>query len=514
MIPHPLFNSYELLPEGVVIKSSALVLVLDTNNKVYKTPVSNLLASTSSSLGDPGANGIIKRTSLNTTAVAIAGTDYELPITILPINKGGTGTATPNLIQGTNIIITGIWPNQTITSTSGITIANVANYSALPDPTTVSGLYYWVSSPQGTSWLPGTLGGTYYPDGLYRSNGTTWEYMDIPYQASQSEVNTEVINDKFVTPLTLGVWWSQKPIPTIVQTALNAKYDASNPSNFITSATATSTYQPLDGDLTAIAALNTIGFAKRTGVNTWTIDTSTYEVPLTFSTGLNRVGNTITSTITQYTDTLARASLSFTAGSGDYNSSTGLITIPTNTNQLTNGSGFITANQTITLNGDVTGAGTTTIATTIANDAVTTVKIINGAVTFTKQANISTNKLLGRGTAGSGIIEEITLGTNLSLSGTTLNATGGGGATIVEVEVDLGTIPVRGKKINVTVSGLLSTNKVQTWLSGNQATGKGTGELEMDAISLGAKANNGNFTLYVASATKIKGKYKIYYTYQ
>ena len=47
-----------------------------------------------------------------------------------------------------------------------------------------------------------------------------------------------------------------------------------------------------------------------------------------------------------YTDARARAALSFTAGSGAYNSSTGVITIPINTNQLTNGSNFITAAQT------------------------------------------------------------------------------------------------------------------------------------------------------------------------
>ena len=50
----------------------------------------------------------------------------------------------------------------------------------------------------------------------------------------------------------------------------------------------------------------------------------------------------IASTITQYTDALARAAHSFTAGSGAYNSTTGVITIPTNTNQLTNGASFIT----------------------------------------------------------------------------------------------------------------------------------------------------------------------------
>lgn len=43
--------------------------------------------------------------------------------------------------------------------------------------------------------------------------------------------------------------------------------------------------------------------------------------------------------------------------------------------------------------------------------------------------SMATNKLLGRGTAGTGVFEEITLGTNLSLAGTTLNAAGGSGTT-------------------------------------------------------------------------------------
>ena len=43
-----------------------------------------------------------------------------------------------------------------------------------------------------------------------------------------------------------------------------------------------------------------------------------------------------------YLDSRARAALSFAAGSGAYSSSTGVITIPTNTSQLTNGANFIT----------------------------------------------------------------------------------------------------------------------------------------------------------------------------
>ena len=43
-----------------------------------------------------------------------------------------------------------------------------------------------------------------------------------------------------------------------------------------------------------------------------------------------------------FSDALARGAVSFTAGSGAYNSTTGVITIPTNTSQLTNGAGFAT----------------------------------------------------------------------------------------------------------------------------------------------------------------------------
>lgn len=80
----------------------------------------------------------------------------------------------------------------------------VANYSSLPVASSVPNSFYWVSNSQGTQWLPGTLGGTYYPKGHYYSNGTSWEYIETPFQATQSEVNTGTNTDKFVTPSTFS----------------------------------------------------------------------------------------------------------------------------------------------------------------------------------------------------------------------------------------------------------------------------------------------------------------------
>lgn len=92
----------------------------------------------------------------------------------------------------------------------------VNNYSALPDPTTVSGSFYWTSNSQGTKWLPGSLGGTYYPKGIYYSNGADWEFIETPYQSTQSEVNVGTNTDTFVTPKTLkdsSQWNTKFDIP-------------------------------------------------------------------------------------------------------------------------------------------------------------------------------------------------------------------------------------------------------------------------------------------------------------
>jgi hypothetical protein len=88
------------------------------------------------------------------------------------------------------------------TTGGGANITVVANYSALPDPTTVSGKFYWCENSQGTSWLPGSLGGTYYNSGMYYSNGTSWSFVNVPYQATQNAVDAGLIDNQFLTPLT------------------------------------------------------------------------------------------------------------------------------------------------------------------------------------------------------------------------------------------------------------------------------------------------------------------------
>jgi hypothetical protein len=77
-----------------------------------------------------------------------------------------------------------------------------------------------------------------------------------------------------------------------------------------------------------------------------------------------------------FTDARSRAALSFTAGSGAYNSTTGVITIPTNTNQLTNGASFITLTS---LSGGtgITYNNTTGVITNSAPDQ--TVSLTQGA---------------------------------------------------------------------------------------------------------------------------------------
>jgi len=54
------------------------------------------------------------------TATNLTGLPLTTGVTgLLPVANGGTGTATPSIVAGTNITVTGTWPNQTIAASGG-----------------------------------------------------------------------------------------------------------------------------------------------------------------------------------------------------------------------------------------------------------------------------------------------------------------------------------------------------------------------------------------------------------
>lgn len=57
------------------------------------------------------ATGVFTGSAINLAGSNVTG--------ILTVAKGGTGTATPGLVAGTNVTITGTWPNQTINASGG-----------------------------------------------------------------------------------------------------------------------------------------------------------------------------------------------------------------------------------------------------------------------------------------------------------------------------------------------------------------------------------------------------------
>jgi hypothetical protein len=111
--------------------------------------------------------------------------------------------------------------------------------------------------------------------------------------------------------------------------------------------------------------------------------------------------------------------------------------------------------------------------------------------------SMNTNRLIGRGTAGSGVMEEITLGANLSLSGTTLNATGGGGSAVwTELDVDFGAKPVYDAQFTITDAGISASSKVVVMPSGKASTGRTADDWRWDGAVFAANPASGSATCY------------------
>jgi len=89
----------------------------DTQNPYASKTANNILAAPDGTAGVPTFRAIVSADiptlNQNTTGTASNVTG------IVALANGGTGTATPSLVAGTNISITGTFPNQTINSSGG-----------------------------------------------------------------------------------------------------------------------------------------------------------------------------------------------------------------------------------------------------------------------------------------------------------------------------------------------------------------------------------------------------------
>lgn len=187
------------------------------------------------------------------------------------------------------------------------------------------------------------------------------------------------------------------------------------------------------GAITAAAALTSLGAYPASNPSGYTSNTGT--VTSVSVTTANGVSGTVTNPTTTPAISLALGAITPTsvAASGAVTGS--------------NLSGNNSGDQTITLTGDVTGTGTGSFAATIANDSVTYAKIQNVS---------GASLLLGRGAgAGGGDVQEITLGTNLSMAGSTLNAAVASGS-VTSVNADGGTTGMTFSGGPITSSGTLT----------------------------------------------------------
>jgi hypothetical protein len=100
----PLFTS------SVATSSSTPALTFSLTAAGANTVFGNATGSSGAPSYGKIVNGQITNSTIDLTAKVTG---------ILPVANGGTGTATPGLVQGANVTITGTWPNQTIAASGG-----------------------------------------------------------------------------------------------------------------------------------------------------------------------------------------------------------------------------------------------------------------------------------------------------------------------------------------------------------------------------------------------------------
>mgnify|MGYP003663801881 CR=1 FL=1 len=138
------------------------------------------------------------------------------------------------------------------------------------------------------------------------------------------------------------------------------------------------------------------------------------------------------------------------------------------------------------------GGGVTSVGATLPITS-------SGGATPVISTSMTTNKLIGRAAAGTGVMEEITLGTNLSLTGTTLNATNSGGTVTSVTATSL-----------ITSSGGVAPD-ISTSIQTNKLVGRGTALTGVfEEITLGTNLSLTGTTLNASAASPLTTKGDLY----
>jgi len=177
------------------------------------------------------------------------------------------------------------------------------------------------------------------------------------------------------------------------------------------------TWQPLDGDLTAIAALTgTAGFLKTNGSGTWTVDTNTY---LTATTGVTTI-NGVSGAITNVAKTTDKLSVFAATTSAEL---AGVISDET-------GSGLLVF-------------GTSPAITTSLTTASTSFDLINTTATTVNFAGAATSLNLGNASGTVTVAGDLVVnGTTTTISSTTI--------TVDDKNLELGAVAT---PTNITADG-------------------------------------------------------------
>jgi len=136
--------------------------------------------------------GTVTTSGSLTLGGTLSGVNLATQVTgTLPVSNGGTGTTTPSIVAGTNVTVTGTWPNQTIAASGGSgSVTSVA--ATVPSIFSISG------SPITTS---GTLAMTYSGTALPVVNGGTGQ---TTYTNGQILIGNTTGNTLTKTTLTAG----------------------------------------------------------------------------------------------------------------------------------------------------------------------------------------------------------------------------------------------------------------------------------------------------------------------